>query len=343
MNNTVFAIDLGKNNFHLVAVCSNGKVGQKKMLSRSQFARYFVNREPCEIAMEACGSAHFWARLFISQGHAVQLLPPQHVKPWRQGQKNDFNDAIAIGSAALSNRVRPVAVKSQEQLDQQSLHRQRSLVIKNRTALINQIRGLLAERGVVMSTGVSAMRKALPLVIENKEGLLTPMFLQLINRLYHSLITLDEEHQWYTEQVHQQARTDELVKRLTEIPGVGPIVACALRDWLGDASQYSSGRSASAAIGVVPRQFSTGGKQKLGGITKRGDSYLRTLLIHGARAALIQCHRRDDQLSRWAQGLKERRGNNRATVALANKIMRIAWVLVRTGESYRSRPYSETA
>ena len=286
--------------------------------------------------MEACGGANYWARELIALGHEVKLIAPQYVKPFVKGNKNDYNDAEAIAEASQRPRMRFVPIKSLEQQDIQNIHRQRERLKKERTALVNQIRGLLAEYGIVIRQGVTSVRRELPLVIEDAENGLTVMSRELFSELFDELCSVDERLIGCDQRIKTLNQENELCQRLEEMLGVGPITASALYAAGGDGKDFKNGRHFSAWLGLVPSQHSSGGKAVLLDISKRGNSYLRILLIHGARALLRHSVGKADRLSRWAQALLERRGHNRACVAVANKLARIAWVIMSKGECYRS-------
>ena len=334
---TTLGIDLAKNLFFLIALGADGKEEWRKRLRRGQLLDVITQLEPCQIAMEACASAHYWAREFEMRGHKVQLLPPQHVKGYLRGQKNDYNDAMAIAEASQHGRVRPARVKTIEQQDEQGFHRIRQQLVSERTCLINQTRGLLSEYGVVMREGEGAFRRVLPEVLEAEDVRLSVQLRTLLRRQYNRLLALDEELSWYEQQLKRQAKEDPVCRRLNQLPAFGPVVSSAVKSWLGDGQQFQRGRDAGAALGIVPRQHSTGGRERLLGITKRGDKYVRTQLIHGARSAVRAAQRKDDPLSQWVNELVARRGFNKAVVALANKLIRIAWVIVARGEDYQPR------
>lgn len=335
---TTVGIDLAKSVFYVVVLGAHGQVTQRKKLRRNQVLR-FVAQLPAEsvIAMEACGSAHHWGREIQALGYTARLLPPQHVKGYLRGQKNDYNDALAIAEACRHGAVRAVVIKRVEQQDAQAVIRIRQQLSGQRTALINQVRGLLAERGIIVSQGVSAFRRQVPELLA-QESALSPRFKVLLARQYEQFLWLDSELGWYTEQLKQQAKTDETCRRLQTLPGVGPIVSTVVQGWMGDGQQFRRGRDAAAALGLVPRQHSSGGKPKLLGITKRGDSYVRSQVVHGARAVVRHAAGKDDSLSRWINRLVARRGHNKAVVALANKLVRMAWVIVTRNENYCPEP-----
>ena len=334
---TVIGIDLAKNVFHIVILNQDGKQLKRKKPKRSELSDFIARQELTKIALEACGSAHHWARQFKALGHEVDLLPPQHVRGYLRGQKNDYNDASAIAEACLHNRIRPVPLKSIEQQDEQGFHRIRRQLTGERTRLSNQLRGLLSEYGIVIAEGACSVRNKLPEVLEDAENGLTPRMRELLHRQYQRLLELDKELSWYDEQLAKQSKTDEVCQRLMTVPGIGPVVSSALKSWMGDGRQFDRGRDASAALGVVPRQHSSGDKPCLLGISKRGDSYLRSLVIHGARSVVSRAKNKTDPLSLWINGLVAKRGVNKAVVALANKLVRIAWVIIARGETYQPR------
>lgn len=335
--NTTVGIDLAKDVFALVALSARGKELWRKTLRRKQLLPWLARQEASTVALEACGGSHYWGRQIRDLGHAVVLLPPQHVKAYQRGQKNDYNDARAIAEACQHGAVRPAPIKSVEQQDEQAFHGIRRSLERDRVRLSNQLRGLLAEHGIVIAKGVSALRKAVPGILEEADNGLTARFRLLLNRQYQRFLQLDEELGWYDQQLTIQAREDDVCRRLDEIPGIGPVVASALKSWMGDGKQFGRGRDASAALGLVPRQHSSGGKDHLYGITKRGDRYIRSLVVHGARAVVARADQKTDALSCWIVRLKATRGFNKATVALANKLVRVAWVIVARHEHYCRR------
>jgi transposase len=282
---------------------------------------------PCLIAMEACGGAHYWGRRCQEWGHRVKLLAPRYVKAFCRGAKNDRNDARAICEAARQPGMPGVGVKSEEQQHWQALHRVRALTQKQRTMVSNQLRGLLAEHGVVFERGEGALRRALPTRLER----LAPLLREVLQGQYELLVTLDRHLAALERQVRELARASAPCGELMRERGVGPLIATAVVAEVADAQVFHNGRQFAASLGLVPRQHSTGGRPRLLGISKRGDHYLRTLLVHGARAALRTAEGHDDPISRWARGVAERRGANRAAVALANKLARRLWARLRYG------------
>lgn len=336
MKITTIGFDIAKTVFHLYAVNKMGRFVKKKQLKRKQVLIYMAKLEPCLIVMEACGGANYWARELIALGHQVKLIAPQYVKPYVKGNKNDYNDAEAIAEAAQRPNMRFVPIKSIEQQDVQNFHRQRERIKKERTALVNQVRGLLAEYGLVINKGVAAVRKKLPEILEDAENGLTTITRELFAELLEELLALDQRFEQCGQRIEALNKENEVCQRLDEILGIGPITASATYAAAGDGKEFVNGRHFSAWIGLVPGQHSTGGKTVLLGISKRGNSYLRTLFIHGARAVLRHSAKKTDRFSLWAQAVLMRRGYNKACVAVANKMARMAWVIMARGETFRT-------
>jgi len=335
MQITRVALDLAKHVIQIHAVDRAGRPVLRKAFRRGQLWPFLRDLPPCEIGMEACASAHDWGRRLQDVGHRVQLLPPQYVKPFVLGQKNDANDAAAICAAMARPEIPRVPVKTVAQQDQQALHRVRQLRMKHRTALINQMRGLLAEYGIAIAQGPAALRKAIPDLLEDADNGLTFNFRQLLAELHDELRMLQVSIDALTERIERAVRHDPQGRRLLEIPGVGPLTASALIAAVGEARQFRNGRQMAAFLGLVPRQHSSGGKTRLLGIHKRGDSYLRNLLVHGARSVLRNATDKPDDRSRWLMSLATRRHRNVATVAQANKTARIAWAILTSEQRYR--------
>jgi transposase len=333
---TTIGLDLAKNVFHVVCCDEHGKVVSKKTLRRSQVLRYFANLAPCLVGMEACASAHHWARALGALGHQVKLIPPQYVKPYVRGNKNDYNDALAIAEAVIRPEMRFVSVKTPVQQDIQAVHRVREKRLQERTALCNQLRGLLAEYGLSLPKGVNILRRSLPELLEDGENGLSDLFRRLLAQSYQQLQELDGYIDFYTQEMKRQSQQDEACRRLQTIPGYGPIVASVFHSVVGNGEAYRRGRDVSASLGLVPRQHSSGGKEVLLGISKRGDRYLRSLLVHGARSVVIRATKKDDRLSRWINKVKAERGFNKAVVALANKMARIGWAVLVNKTVYQS-------
>ena len=330
-------VDLAKNVYQLHGVDRHGKAVWKRRLRRRQWLQALTDvAEPdCEIGMEACTGAHHWARELQARGYTVRLIAPQFVKPFVKSNKNDANDAEAVCEAMSRPNMRFVAIKTVEQQDIQGLHRVRSRLVGQRTALINQARGLLMEYGVVVPQTPAVLRRRLPEIVDDAENGLTATARALFASLYQELCQLDERVREMEQRVQHVYKTLESCQRLAEVPGIGPLTATALVAAVGDARAFRRGREMAAWLGLVPRQHSTGGRPRLLGISKRGDRYLRTLLIHGARAVIRVAHRHPDGRNRWVQAVEHRRGKNVAAVALANKNARIAWALLATEKQYR--------
>lgn len=335
MNIKRIGIDLAKQVFQLHGVDNHEKVVLRKQLSRTKMLVYFQSLAPCLIGMEACGSSHYWARELQKLGHTVKLMAPQFVKPYVKGNKNDTNDAEAICEAVSRPNMRFVSIKTVAQQDIQAVHRIRNGLVKQRTAKINQIRGLLAEYGVVENKGVNVLRNALLSILEDAENGLSADFRILLEELRQDLITFDERISSLTEKINAIAKADEDTQRLQQIPGVGPITATALVSAVGDGKQFKCGRDLAAWLGLTPKQHSSGGKERLLGISKRGDAYLRTLLIHGARSVLRVSAKKTDSLNCWLQNVCDRRNKNIAAVALANKNARIIWAILTKKTNYQ--------
>jgi transposase len=332
---TTVGIDIAKNVVCIHGVDARGYVVVKKRLARQKVLPFMAQLPACLIGMEASGGAHDWAREFTQLGHTVKLMAPQFVKPYVQSQKNDPNDAAGICEAVERPRMRGVPVKSLPQQDVQALHRIRERQITARTALINQIRGLLTEYGIVIPQRASQVRHKLPMVLEDAENGLTATAREWLHALAEELQALDQRIAATDQQIERVFEADEACQRLAQLPGIGPLTATALVAAVGDATEFKNGRQFAAWLGLVPRQHATGGKTTLLGMTKRGNGYLRTLLIHGARAVLRVVDRKTDTRSRWLQGVKARRGMNCASVAQANKTARVAWALLAKGDRYR--------
>ncbi len=329
-------VDLAKNVFHIHGVDRKGNPVWRRRLIREKWLKVLLAQiEPgCEIGMEACTGAHHWARLLQARGFTVKLIAPQFVKPYVKSNKNDAKDAEAICEAMSRPGMRYVGVKTVEQQDIQAMHRIRSGLIGQRTAKANQIRGLVAEYGLVAPQQLGRLRPAIPVWLEDAENGLTMQFRELLQGLWNDLLTLDERVGELDREISRIAQSDPVATRLQQLRGVGPMVATALVAAVGNARQYGKGRQMAASLGLTPRQHSTGGKDRLFGISKRGDAYLRSILIHGARAVVSQAKHKDDRLSRWVTAIAQRRHPNVAAVALANKTVRMAWVMIRKEKDY---------
>lgn len=327
MKITTIGIDLAKNIFQVHGVDVNGKVAVRKKLKRAEMAKYFINLPPCLIGMEACGSAHHWARKLEGFGHTVKLMAPQFVKPYVKTNKNDMADAEAICEAVTRPTMRFVPVKNIEQQAILSVHRARQGFVKARTAQANQIRGLLSEFGIIIPQGIESVMKQIPEILEDGENDLPGALRHLISRLTENLKEMDRQVNELEKQINLWHRQNEASRKLADIPGIGPITASAIIATVGKAQEFKSGRQLAAWMGLVPRQESSGGKQILLGISKRGDTYLRTLMIHGARSVIRFAASKAEPDS-WLRKVIDRRHKNVAAVALANKNARIIWALL---------------
>ena len=327
-------LDLAKYIFEVHGVDAHGKVVLRKTLRRNAVSSFFANLPPCLIGMEASNGAHYWARVLSGFGHQVRLISPQFVAPYVKSNKNDRNDAEAICEAAGRPTMRFVPVKSVDQLAVQALHRIRSRLVSGRTRLANQIRGILAEHGIVIARNIAKLRQNLTFMIEGDGNGLSSLVRALVGELKAELAELDQRIAAYDRRIRELYRNNELCQRLGKIEGVGPLSATALMAAVGNRQGFKNGRQFAAWLGLVPKQRSSGGRDRLFGISKRGDRYLRTLLIHGARASLARAKGKQDPRSLWLEKLRERRHPNIAAVALANKNARIAWALLSSGEAY---------
>lgn len=335
MKITTIGIDLAKNVFQVHGVDAQGKTVLKKQLKRDQMAAFFANLPRCLIGMEACGSAHYWARKLQALGHTVKLMAPQFVKPYVKTNKHDAADAEAICEAVQRPNMRFVPIKNVEQQAILALHRARQGLVQARTAQANQIRGLLSEFGLIVPQGIAHLYQRVPVLLEEAKDELPGLFRELAQRLLDHLKDLDRQAGEMEVQIQAWHRTNALSRKLEKIPGIGPITASALVASIGDAKNFANGRQLAAWLGLVPKQHSSGGKTNLLGISKRGDTYLRTLLIHGARAVIRHAERKLDSQG-WLHKLMARRNKNVAAVALANKNARIVWALLAKDSEFRS-------
>jgi transposase len=329
-------VDLAKNVYQLHGVDRSGKMLWTRRLKRHQWLKVLLDRtEPgCVIGMEACASAHHWGRELQARGYTVKLIPPQFVKPYVKSNKNDARDAEAICEAMSRPNMRFVTVKTVEQQDMQATHRIREELKGQRTAKANQIRGLVAEYGLVAPKRLNSLRAAIPRWLEDAENGLTHYFRSLLHGLWDDLLALDDRMGEMDKTIKRLAKGNEDCVRLQQLRGIGPMTSTAMVATVGDARQYHKSRQMAAGIGITPRQHSSADRHRLLGISKRGDVYLRTLMIHGARAVVTRAKHRDDQLSRWVTEIAKRRHPNVAAVALANKTARMAWAMLRHKTDY---------
>lgn len=333
-NIKVLGIDLAKNVFQLHGTNAQGKCVLRKRLTRTKLIEFVANLPPCVIGIEACGGAHYWGRLFKQMGHTVKMMSPQFVKPYIKSNKNDRNDAQGIAEAVTRPEMKFVPIKNIEQQDTLLLHRARELVVKQRTAQANQIRGFLAEFGVVIPQGITNIKK-LPVILELNADKLTSKTKEILAELYQQFLAYDVQIKKYQKQIELEVEENIVCQEVMKIEGIGALTASAVVATIGDAKAFKNGRELAAWLGLVPRQHSSGNKIHLLGISKRGDTYVRKLLIHGARSEVKICEKKTDKKSVWVADKKRRCGYNKAAVALANKSARIIWAIMATGECYR--------
>jgi transposase len=332
---SVLGVDLGKNVCSVVGLDVSGAVIMRRRMKRETLVTLAEKLPPCIVAMEACCGAHYLGRIFAAHSHDVRLMSPEYVRPYIKAQKNDDRDAEGIAEAATRPTMRFVELKSQDQLDMQTLHRARDRLVGERTALINQLRAILLERGMLAPQGKRKLDQFLMVLMDEQDGAgLSPRLVGLVADTRAQWAELDRRIAALDDELVRWVKENAEARRLTSIPGVGAIVASALVAAIGRAESFERGRDLAAWLGLVPRQFTTGGKPKLLGISKRGNKYLRKQLIHGARAALPHVAERDTPLGRWAKELMGRVHHNVAVVAFANKLARIAWAVLRRGERF---------
>jgi len=328
-------IDLGKTTFHLVALGRASEVLMRRKFTQKQLLTYTANLQACLIGLEACSGAHFLGRALREQGHDVRLIPAQFVKPFVKSNKNDFVDAEAIAEAVERKNMRFVPIKTDDQLDLQAIHRVRDRLIARRTAVINQLRAFLLERGMVFAKTPAKLRIAMPEILENAENNLTPQMRNLLELLWEEWKMVEQQIGVLSHELERIADADAGCSRIQQIPGIGPVVATAIVAAIGNGAAFRKGREFAAWLGLVPRQYSTGGKARLLGISKRGNPYLRKILVHGARAAVLRIKRDQAPIGAWMDALERRAHRNVLIVAFANKLARIAWAVLSTGEPYR--------
>jgi transposase len=334
MSIEVLDIDIAKKVFQLHGVNRGG--GIKRKVMRDQLLEVVAQIERCTIVIEACTGAFYWARKFEEVGHQVKIISPQYVKPFVRRQKNDGNDAEAICTAARQPHIPLVPKKSIEQQDIQALHRARQRMVNHRTAVVSQIRGLLLDRGFAIGKSITRARRIIPEILSDVENKITVLAREALNELYDLFRDLDRRIIIFDRKIDAVFRDSEVCQRIAKIKGVGPKTATAIVAAVGDGSEFKNGRHLAAWVGLVPRQFSSGDRTVLMGISKRGNQHLRSLLVHGARAVIRTASNKTDHNNQWVNQLRERRGFNRATVAVANKNARIIWAVLRTGEPYRA-------
>lgn len=333
---SVVGIDLGKSVFHVIAMDGAGHIVKRRKYTRPQLFALFRSLPPCLVGMEACASAHYIGRTLAEMGHDARLMPAQYVKPYLRTQKNDFLDAVAICEAVQRPTMRFVPIKTRDQLELQAVHRVRDRLVSRRTAVSNQIRGLLVEHGITMRKGRGGLHGVVRELLEEENTALSPAMRTLISGLWVEWQATDAAVRDLSRELEQHARQDPACRRLMTVPGVGPLVATAMIAAVADGSAFGRGRDFAAWLGLVPRQMSTGGKTRLSGITKRGNTYLRRKFIHGARSFKLNGNRSNQMIGAWLDDLERRVHKNVATVALANKLARIAWSVLANEKEYRS-------
>jgi transposase len=334
-NITTIGIDIGKNWFHLVGMNRAGKPIERHKLRRQQLEQFFATIPPCLIGMEACAGSQQLARALLKFGHEARIIPAQFVKPFLKSGKNDFNDAEAIAEAVTRPTMRFVPVKNTEQLDLQALHRMRDRFVHDRTAVINQIRAFLLENDIALRTGRAFLRNELPCLLEDAGSQLSSRMRAVLNRLWLHWQHLEQQINEVSKELQVIAKSRDDCSRLMTVPGIGPLAATAIIAAVGKGNQFRRARDLAAWLGLVPKQHSTGGTPRLLGISKRGNNYLRRLLIHGARSVYLHMNRERHTLGKWTDALQNRVHRNVVVVALANKIARISWAILARGSVYR--------
>jgi transposase len=332
---TVIGVDIGKEVFHIVGFGVDGKIAFRKKIRRLGLKDAFEKLQPCIVGMEACLSAHFVSRVLRALGHEPRIIPAIYVKPFMKGQKNDYNDAEAIAEAALRPNLRVVKEKSQDQLDLQACHRIRSRLVSRRTATINQIRAFLIEQGIAVRIGARALRNSLFPILENRKDEISPRMASLILGLYDDWCDLDKRIDTVSSEIEELSHSEATCRRLMSVPGVGPLISTGIVAAIGTGEAFERGRDFGAWLGLVPRQHSTGGRSILGRISKRGSKYLRTLLIQAAKVLLMRPHNWVRySFGAWLKTASERLHRNKLAVALANKLARIAWSVLRNDKAF---------
>ena len=335
---TILGVDLGKNCFHVIGMDRHGKPVLRRRLNRTQLGELAATAPICRVAMESCPGSQYWGRRFAAHGHEVRIIPAQFVKPFVKSNKNDYNDAEAIAEAGSRDTMRCVPLKDAEQLDLQVTHRVRQRFIIERSAVVNQMRAFLLENGIAVPIGRALFARRLPEIMADAENGLSTRVRTLLERLRARWLALDVEITEVTALLTKHAEDSELCRRAVTVPGVGPIVSTALIAAVGNARAFRRGRDMSAWLGLVPRQYSTGGKSTLGRISKRGNAYLRQLFIQGAQALYTHMKREKSRIGQWLRDLELRAHRHVVVVALANKIVRICWKVLSGGEDYRPFP-----
>jgi transposase len=334
----IVGIDLGKNWFHLIGLDERGATVLRRRLNRVQLAEYATTAPTCVVATESCPGSQYWGRVFATAGHEIRILPAQFVKPYLKANKNDFNDAEAIAEAGGRASMRCVPLKTNEQLELQAVHRVRRRFIIERTAVVNQMRALLLEHGIVIPLGRALFARRLPAIFEDAENGLSPRLVALLHRLRQRWLAIDVEINDATRDLTAWAEQSDLCRRAATVPGIGPMIATAVVAAVGNGRMFTRGRDMAAWLGLVPGQYSTGGKPTLGRISKRGNTYLRQLFVQGAHALYLHMKRDRSHLGEWLRQVEARSHRNVAVVALANKMVRICWKVLTSEQVYQPYP-----
>ena len=341
---TSIGVDIGKDVFHIVGFDPEGRITLRRKIKRLAMVKAFEGLPRCIVGMEACLSAHFVSRTLRELGFEPRIIPAKYTKPFNKGQKNDYNDAEAIAEAALRPNLKVVQEKTQDQLDLQALHRVRSRLVSRRTATINQIRAFLIEQGITVRTGAHALRTSLFAILQNRQDEISPRMHDIIIGLYEDWLWLDERIESTTGEIELISKREGNCQRLMTVPGIGPMISTAMVAAIGTGEAFDRGRDFGAWLGLVPRQYSTGGKPILGKISKRGCRYLRTLFIQAAHIILMRPHNWEKfSFGAWLEQASQRMHKNKLAAALANKLARIAWSVLRNGRPFDANRIEVTA
>jgi len=343
-NLTVIGVDIGKDVFHIIGFDGDGQIVLRRKIKRLALVKAFEKVPRCVVGLEACLSAHFVSRTLRGLGFEVRIIPAKYTKPFNKGQKNDYNDAEAIAEAALRPNLKVVPEKTQDQLDLQALHRVRARLVSRRTATINQIRAFLIEQGITVRTGAAALRNSLFAILENRADEISPRMNHIIVGLYEDWLWLDERIEATTGEIELISKREAHCQRLMTVPGIGPIISTAMVAAIGTGEAFDQGRDFGAWLGLVPRQYSTGGKPILGRISKRGSKYLRTLFIQAAHVILMRPNNwQKFSFGAWLEQASQRMHKNKLAAALANKLARIAWSVLRHDTDFDAHHIEATA
>jgi len=343
-HSTTVGVDLAKNVIQVSVVSARGKELRNRSFTRRKFAEFLGKQKLALVAFEACATSHYWARAAQRHGHEVRIIPAKFVAPFRQGHKTDSNDALAVAEAARRPNIKEAPMKTVEQQGLQAIHRSRQLLVQESTALSNHLRGLLMEFGVVIPQGFASLLRAVPEILEDGENELPDLYRPTLHRMYSRLLELREDIQVMTKEVDRLAKNHPVCKKLMALEGVGPIGALLLYATLGSGAAFSGSREFAAYLGLAPRQYSSGGKTNIVGLSKKiGNGRLRSVLILGARSYVYKLKEPKSSKDKWLKANIERNGESRAAVALANKNVRTAWAMVTQGTEYQRRPQLEMA